>query len=98
MCGQVLAQVRVPAPEEVARTHDRERHRVLVAVGNPAGLSIALDAEEPKVGGDVEAVVGRVDAETMDVAEAGVLTGRCSRGGVLGAGSGEESGADEDGS
>jgi len=35
---------------------------------------------------------------TMDVAEAGVLTGRCSRRGVLGAGSGEESGADEDGS
>ncbi|WP_240641643.1 hypothetical protein [Nocardioides ferulae] len=55
------------AAEEVARAYDGERHRVLIPVGDSAGPAALVDVEEPEVGGDVEAVVGRVDPEAVDV-------------------------------
>lgn len=96
--GQILTEVRVAAVEEVARADDGERHRVLIPVGDAARPAALVDVAEAEAGGDVEAVVGRIDAETMDVTDARVLIGgrRCRRG-VLGAAAREESGAEEDG-
>lgn len=85
--GQVLAEVRVPASQEVARADNGERHRVLIPVCDAARPAALVDVEEAEVGGDVEAVVGGIDAETVDVADARVLIhGRCCCRGVLGAG------------
>ncbi|UMG92193.1 hypothetical protein [Nocardioides sp. TF02-7] len=79
--GQVLAEVGVAATQEVARSHHGEGHGVLIPVGDPGGLFVVRDVEESEVGGDVEGVVGGIDAEPVDVADlCGVGGGDLGRG------------------
>ena len=63
------------AAQEVARSDHGEGHGVLIPVRDPRGLVVVLDLEEPEVGGDVEGVVGGIDAEPVDVADLGVVSG-----------------------
>jgi hypothetical protein len=56
------------AAEEVPGSDDGEAHGVLPTVSDPFRCPVD-DAEDAVVGGDVKGVVGRVDAESVDVSE-----------------------------
>jgi hypothetical protein len=63
----------VAGAEEAVRADDREAHRVLVAAADPLRFPLVrLDPVEARVSGDEESIVGRIDAQAMDVDRARV--------------------------
>ena len=64
----------MPGAEKELGRDEREAHRVLVAVPDPARLrGVRKKLEHPGVGGDVEDVLLRVVAEAVDVDRPGIL-------------------------
>lgn len=57
------------AGQELVGSHHDEAHGVLHRRADPFGRSSGRDSEEAVVRGDVELVVGRIDAETVDVGQ-----------------------------
>jgi hypothetical protein len=63
----------MPRGQELVRADDGEAHEVVAVVGHPLGLGPAGGRPpQAAVGGDVQALVGGVDAQTVHMLRAGV--------------------------
>ncbi len=89
MRGQLVSQIGMSRSKEDLRRDEREAHRVLVAVADPACLlSIWKQLEHAGVGGDVEDGPLGVEAEPVHMLGPGILRlercpGELLRGGLL---------------
>ncbi len=70
---EVFPSVRMSGAEKATRARNREGHRVLIAISDPVGDAGSLgQSKKASVGGDIEGVVGWVDAETVNMDRAGI--------------------------
>jgi hypothetical protein len=70
-----MLKVRMTARDEVVGTDHREAHGVLMGIRNPASTTVP-DDEEAGVGRGIQRTIPRVDAEAVDMNEAGVVGDR----------------------